>query len=77
MHIDNMYKYQGQDGKVKISENVPEGSQILEEMHILCSEEGYVLKRKSDSEIVGCSVWLKNGDKQENYEEIEDESPNN
>jgi len=53
----------------------PEGVEIIEEMPILNAEEGYTIIRKSDQEDVGNSVWLHDGDTQDNYTEVEyDES---
>lgn len=48
-----------------------EGEVIFEKRQILFATDGYNLVRKSDGENVGNSVWLKNGDSQENYVEIE------
>lgn len=75
MHIDKCYKYEI-DGIVKVGGNLPDGAIILEEMDILCAEEGYTLIRKSDFEDMGSSVWLRDGDTQDNYgeKEIKDES---
>ena len=70
MHIVTSYKYEI-DGVVKVSENLPEGATILETMDILYAEEGYTLIRKSDGEDVSNSVWLKDGDFQDNYIEKE------
>jgi hypothetical protein len=44
-------------------------------MDILNAEEGCELVRKSDGENVGNSVWLHDGDVQENYEEVEAQEP--
>lgn len=74
MHIENSYKYE-LDGIVYVSGFVPEGATILETMDILCAEDGYDLKRISDGEIVGNSIWLRNGDVMENYEEVEQVEP--
>lgn len=73
MKIEQSYKYE-LDGIVYVSGNVTEGATILETMDILCAEEGYVLIRKADGENVGISIWLHNGDVQENYEEVKDEN---
>lgn len=72
MNITNSYKYE-KDGIVYVSGNVPEGATILETMDILNAEEGYDLIRISDNENVGSSIWLRNGDLQENYKEAERE----
>ena len=49
----------------------PEDANVLEERQVLYAEEGYELLRLSDRENMGNSVWLKDGDIQENYIEIE------
>lgn len=73
MFITQVYKYE-KDGVVYVGGNVPEGATILETMDILNAEEGYTLIRIADGENVGSSVWLKDGDIQDNYrEELEDE----
>ena len=70
MYHTECYKYE-KDGVVRVSANVSEGATILETMDILNSEEGYALIRISDNENVGSSVWLKDGDVEENYKEVE------
>lgn len=70
MYITQSYKYE-YNGIVYVSGNVPEGATILETMDILNAEEGFELVRKSDGENVGNSVWLHDGDVQDNYEEVE------
>lgn len=70
MFITQVYKYK-KDGIVYVGGNVPESATILETMDILNAEAGYELVRKSDGENVGNSIWLKNGDVQDNYEEVE------
>lgn len=47
----------------------PEGAVITEERNVLYPSEGYSLKNKFTEEVFS-SVWLKDGDTQENYEEI-------
>ena len=73
MFITQVYKYEYND-IVYVGGQVPEGATILETMDILNAEEGFELVRISDDESVGNSVWLRNGDVQENYKEepIED-----
>lgn len=66
MHIEKSYKYE-LDEIVYVSGSLPEGANILEEMNILTAEEGYTLYK--DGENIGSSVWLKDGDSQDNYEE--------
>lgn len=73
MFITQSYKYE-QNGTIYVSGNVPEGATILETMNILNAEEGYVLIRNADGENMSSSVWLKDGDSQDNYhEEREDD----
>ena len=50
----------------------PENLEVDEERNVLYSEDGYTLKRKSDNEIIGTSIWLQDDDKESNYEEIEE-----
>lgn len=68
MFITQVYKYE-YNGIIYVGGNVPEDATILETMDILNAEEGYTLIRKSDLEDVGSSIWLHNGDVQENYGE--------
>ena len=74
MHINKCYKYD-ENGIVYVSGQVPEDAEILETMDILNTEENFDLIRISDEENMGNSVWLKNGDVQENY--MEEKSINN
>ena len=67
------YKY---NGIVYVGGEVPEGAEILETMDILNAEEGFDLIRISDEENVGSSIWLKDGDVQENYREEKSVEPN-
>lgn len=75
MFITQCYKYR-KDGIVYVGGQVPEGAEILETMDILNAEDGYDLIRIADSENVGSSVWLRDGDTKDNYgeKEIKDES---
>ena len=50
----------------------PEDATITEERNILIPDEGKILKHK-ETEITFNSIWLKEGDVAENYEEIEEE----
>lgn len=68
MYITQCYKYE-LNGIVYVGGQVPEGATILETMDILNAEEGYDLIRISDEENMGNSVWLHDGDVQENYRE--------
>lgn len=70
MFITQCYKYE-KDGIVYVGGNVPEDATILETMDILNAEEGFDLIRISDNENMGGSVWIKDGDSQENYREVE------
>ena len=70
MYIEKSYKYE-KDGIVYISGKLPEGVTALETMDILYAEDEYTLIRKSDGEDVSNSVWLKDGDTQDNYIEKE------
>lgn len=73
MFITQCYKYE-YNGVVYVSANVPEGATIIETMDILNAEDGYILIRKSDGEDMGNSVWLHDGDTQDNYTEKEDDT---
>lgn len=47
----------------------PEGVEVKEEREVLYPEKGYELERKSDKQQFS-SVWLKDGDNEENYIEV-------
>lgn len=68
MYHTKCYKCE-KDGVIRVCGYVPDGATVLETMDILNAEEGYALIRISDNENVGSSVWLKDGDVQENYRE--------
>jgi hypothetical protein len=70
MFITQTYKYRYND-IVYVGGEVPEGAEIIETLDILNAEVGYVLIRKSDNEDMSNSLWLRNGDSQDNYEEKE------
>lgn len=72
MFITQCHKYK-YNGIVYVGGDVPEGAEILETMDILNAEDGFELIRIADEENVGTSVWLRNGDTQDNYTEREDE----
>ena len=74
MYITEMYKYT-KDGIVYVGGEVPEGATIIETMDILNAEDGNDLIRISDDENMGSSIWLRNGDVQENYREEKHEEP--
>ena len=74
MFITQVYKYEYND-IVYVGGQVPEGATILETMDILNAEEGFELVRISDDENVGTSVWLHDGDVQENYREEKSVEP--
>ena len=75
MFITQTYKYKYY-GFVYVGGEVPDGAEILVTMDILNAEDGYDLIRIADSENVGSSVWLRDGDTKDNYgeKEIKDES---
>ena len=54
----------------------PEDATITEERNILFPEEGKKLKHK-ETEILFDTVWLRDGDVAENYEEIEERNTPN
>lgn len=74
MYISEMYKYQ-KDGIVYVGGEVPEGATIIETMNILNAEVGNDLIRIEDDENMGSSLWLKDGDVQDNYKEQKHEEP--
>lgn len=74
MYITETYKYK-HNGIVYVGGEVPEGAELLETLDILTAEENMDLIRISDNENMGSSVWLHNGDAQENYREEEHEEP--
>lgn len=74
MFITQCYKYK-YNGIIYVGGEVPEGAEILETMDILNAEEGFDLIRISDEENMGNSVWLHNGDTQNNYREEEHQEP--
>lgn len=65
--MSKLYKYE-KDGIVGVG-LLPEGATVLEEMDILNADEGYELVK--NGERIGASVWLKDGDTQDNYSEVE------
>lgn len=67
------YKYE-KDGIVCVGGDLPDGATLLETMDILNADEGKTLIRTSDEEDVGSSVWLHDGDVQDNYREENAES---
>ena len=73
MYITQCYKYE-LNGIIYVGGNLPEGAEIIENMDILNAEEGYELVRKSDKENFGNSLWLHDGDTQDNYEEVEEQN---
>lgn len=74
MYITQTYKYE-KDGIVYVGGEVPEGAEILETMDILNAEDGNDLIRITDDENMGSSLWLRDGDSQENYREEKHEEP--
>lgn len=73
MYMSKLYKYE-KDGVVGVG-LLPEGATIIEEMDILNAEEGFELVK--DGERIGSSVWLKAGDSEANYSEVEVEDGDN
>ena len=71
MFITQYYKYK-YNGIIYVGGQVPECAEILETMDILNADDGYNLIRKSNNENIGNSIWLHDGDTQENYNEIEE-----
>lgn len=69
MYITQSYKYE-YNNVIYVGANPPEDATILETMDILNADDGYELVRKSDGENIGSSVWLHDGDVQENYIEV-------
>ena len=74
MFITQCYKYK-YNGIVYVCGQVPESAEILETMDILNADDGFDLIRISDNENMGNSVWLHNGDVQENYREEKSVEP--
>lgn len=68
MFHTNYYKYE-KDGMIVVFGELPEGATLLETMDILNADEGKVLIRKADNEVIGSSIWLQNGDNENNYRE--------
>lgn len=73
MFMTQTYKYK-KDGIVYVGGEVPDGAEIVDTLNILNAEEGNKLIRISDNEDVGNSIWLRNGDVQENYKEVKDDT---
>lgn len=74
MFITQCYKYE-KDGIVYVGGNPPQDATILETMDILNAEEGFDLIRIADNENMGSSVWLRDGDVQEDYNEVPEVNP--
>lgn len=68
MYITQMYKYK-KDNITYIRGQLPEDAILLEMMDILTAEDGYELENILTGERTG-SLWLKEGDSQDNYREI-------
>lgn len=68
MYITECYKYK-LNKIVYVGGTLPDKATILETMNILNAEDGFDLVK--DGENLGSSVWLKDGDVQENYTEVE------
>lgn len=68
MRISEVKKYK-HNGHIYVGGKVPFGAEIVDSMIILNATDGFILIRKSDNEDIGSSVWLKDGDNQDNYYE--------
>ena len=68
MTIQKMYKYR-KDGIIIIGGEIPDGGELILEMDILIADKGKKLVKDGKKPL--SSVWLKDGDKPENYEELE------
>lgn len=76
MKIVQEHKYRS-NGIVYVGGNVPDGAEIIETLNILVADDGKELQRKSDEKNVGTSIWLRDGDSQDNYVEVEIKDDNN
>lgn len=70
MFLTEVKKYR-KDNIIYVGADVPEGATILETLNILNAEDGYTLIRISDGEDMSNSLWLRDGDSQGNYKEVE------
>ena len=70
MYISQSYVYKIND-IIGVSANLPKDATLLETMDVLYAEDNYELVRKSDNENVSNCIWLRNGDTQDNYIEVE------
>ena len=68
MFLSEVKKYR-KDNTVYVGGEVPEGAEVLETMIILNADDGKELIKNGEN--VGSSVWLRDDDTQENYEERE------
>lgn len=68
MYITQMYKYK-KDNTIYIRGQLPEDAILLETMNILMADDGYELENISTGERTA-SLWLKDGDTQDNYKEV-------
>ena len=68
MHIKTTYIFI-KDGVKGMACGYKPAGEILEERPILYAEDGYTLYK--DDEEIGGAGWLKDGDVQENYHEVE------
>lgn len=68
MFITQSYKYEF-NGIIYVSGNLPKSATLLKTLDILNAKEGYDLIRISDNENMSSSLWLKDGNSQENYRE--------
>ena len=70
MFITKSYRYM-KNGIEYVSGTLPEDATLTEIMDILNADEGFELVK--NGERIGTSVWLHDGDTQENYREVEAE----
>ena len=68
MFITKSYRYM-RNGIEYVSGTLPENATLTEILNILNADEGYELVK--NGERIGTSVWLHDGDSQENYSEVE------
>ena len=72
MFITQVYKYR-KDNIIYVGGELPIDAEVLETLNILNAEDGYDLVIIATDENIGSSVWLKEGDSEDNYKEIPQE----
>ena len=77
MYIVNSYYVKREDNCIWLQAGLEPDpkDEIIEERPILNAEEDMDLIRIADDENIGSSIWLRNGDVQENYREEKHEEP--